>query len=87
MVTQNMLCTREVKYVFGEKKIKFVTAFDIIKCRMRSNNRDCSLHAHLFSELPSNISTMVCLNKKIRTGSIVMKGGVPNIKGCKLCEP
>ena len=32
MATQNMLRTHKAKYVFSEKKIKFVTALNLIKC-------------------------------------------------------
>ena len=32
MVTQNMMRTREGKEVFSEKKFRFVTVIDLIKC-------------------------------------------------------
>ena len=51
----NMLRTHLGKY--GLKKILFVTALDLSIAVNRSNNRDCSLCAHLF-ELSSNLSTM-----------------------------
>ena len=54
MVTQNMWRTHEGKLTFSERKICFVNLSILI----RSNNRHCSVRAHLFSELPSNTSTM-----------------------------
>ena len=36
------------KGLFGEKKIRFVTGLDLIKCLTQINNRDCSLRTYLF---------------------------------------
>ena len=58
MVTQNMLRMYEGKEIFSEKfgeKIRFVTAFCLIKCLEQI------LTCALVSELPPSISTMIYL--------------------------
>ena len=46
MVTRNMLCTYDGKYIWRIKKIKF--ALDLIEFLNKSNNSDCSLRVQLF---------------------------------------
>jgi len=38
----------ENRFFFGEQEIRFVTDLELINVIDRTNNRDCSLRAHLF---------------------------------------
>ena len=59
MVTQNTLRThKRKKGVFG-KKIRFVTALDLIKFLERIKEQGWLLTCALISELPYNVSTMM----------------------------
>ena len=59
MVTQKMLRTHE-GFFFGEKNIRFVTAFDLIKrLNQIENYRLLLLARSSLSELPSNLGSMV----------------------------
>ena len=54
------------KTVFSEINFKFAAAVDLSKCINRSNYLLHSKLAHLFSELPSNISNMVLVMNKMK---------------------
>ena len=45
---KDMLRTPNGKSVFSEKKIRFMTAHDLINALNRSNNSDCSIRACQF---------------------------------------
>ena len=50
MVTQNMFATNEEKIGLFEENIRFSTALDLIKCLIRSNNRNFFFY-RTYSEL------------------------------------
>ena len=55
----NMDCTHKGKYVFSNKKKRFVTAHALSKCLEQIKWQRLLLTSAPMSELPSNISTMV----------------------------
>ena len=58
MVTQIMLRTHEGTLGFSNKKIRFVTALDLIKCLNQAKYKILLLMCGPFFDLPSNISTI-----------------------------
>ena len=59
MVARNMLRTLKAKCVFLEKKIRFVTALDLIECLREIKKMRLLLTCTPISELPSNINTLI----------------------------
>ena len=60
-----MLRTHKKIGLYGEKKIKFLTAFDQIMCLKQNKSHRLLLTHAPISELPSDISTMAALLVKI----------------------
>ena len=44
MVTQNMVRVHMEERVFSKEDVRFVAAFDLIKC-LEQVNRDCTIHS------------------------------------------
>ena len=70
MVTQYMLRTHERKYVFAEKKIKFATILDLIKCfKQIKYYRGC----HFELGYNSMINMLCGLYQRTREVTMVLK--------------